>query len=320
MTFQAPWTSSGRRPARKHGLEPLPDARVGVHRGIARHRWPRRGRGLHDRIASRRASAPPRQARGRGRAARGRRESRSRAGAGRAARPPMTAHRRTLETRAAQERVIATLCAASDRHAADRLARCMQARIGRRQGDGWPWTCRSAGCAWCGSALARRWWRGLVRWATVDGASVSLAILPLSRRPGDLHAAVVRLRRACRDVRDRAARRDRRWCDVAVAGVADGDGTVPLLIRHAGINRAEIAEACASGGRTRWSGLSVRRPRRGPLPPRTPPNSRALAGASSPCESSFLPSARRRWKHAMAQPRTNGPWDWSPCRSRCKTV
>ncbi len=161
----------------------------------------------------------------------------------------MIARRRSAEMRAAQAKVISALRESGDLHAANRLARCMQARAARRQGGGWPWTCRSPGCAWCGGTLARRWGRGLFEWAMEDGtAPVTLAILPLHLQAGELRAAVARLRRACRDVRDRAARRDRRWRGGAVAGMAPGDGTALLLIRHAGIGRAVIADAL----RRRW--------------------------------------------------------------------
>ena len=160
----------------------------------------------------------------------------------------MTARRRTLEASAAQERVIAALLVTGEAHVAGRLQRCMDAMTTRRHVAGWPWTCRSAGCAWCGTSLAHRWWAGLRRWIDHDGAPVSLAVLPLRRRPGDLRAAVARLRRACRDVRDRTARRNRRWREVAVAGMAAGDGTALLLIRHEGISRAEVGEVL----RGRW--------------------------------------------------------------------
>lgn len=154
----------------------------------------------------------------------------------------MTARRRSAEMRAEQVRVISALRATGEPHPADRLARCMEARGAQRQGDGWPWTCTSAGCAWCGRALRRRWWTGMRRWIVQEGALVSLAVLPLHHHPGDLRAAVARLRRACRDVRDRTARRNWRWRAVAVAGMATGDGTALLFFRHTGVDRAAIAQ------------------------------------------------------------------------------
>jgi len=166
----------------------------------------------------------------------------------------MTARHRTSDVSAAQERVIAALLATTtSMPVADRLRKCMQARLHRRGGTGWPWTCRSAGCAWCRGPLIGRWWAGLRRWITHDGAAVSLAVLPLHHRPGGLHAAVTRLRRACGDVRDRRAQKNRRWRDVAVAGMANGDGAALLLIRHVDIDRAEIAEVLHG----RWPGSVV---------------------------------------------------------------
>jgi hypothetical protein len=73
-------------------------------------------------------------------------------------------------------------------------------------------------------------------------APVSLVILPLTHRSGGLRSIVARMGRACRDVRDRAARRRGRWRGVAIAGMASGDGAALLLIRHAGLTRAEVAE------------------------------------------------------------------------------
>jgi hypothetical protein len=157
--------------------------------------------------------------------------------------------------RAAQAKIISALRESGDLHIADRLTRCMQARSARRQGDGWPWTCRSSGRVWCGGTLARRWWRGLVQWAMEHGAApISLAILPLHHRAGELRAAVARLRRALRDVRDHAARRRAPWSGVATAGMATGDDTAFVLVRHPGVARQEVAAAL----RRRWPAAVVR--------------------------------------------------------------
>lgn len=160
----------------------------------------------------------------------------------------MTARRRTLEASAAQERVIAALLSTGDTQVAERLGRCMEAMTTRRHGAGWPWTCRSPGCAWCGISLARRWWKGVQHWVTHDGAQVSLAVLPLSPLPGDLRAAAARLRRSIRDLRDRAARRGVAWRGVAIGGMATGDGTAFVHVRHTGLARSEVAAVL----RTRW--------------------------------------------------------------------
>ena len=165
----------------------------------------------------------------------------------------MTARRATLVARAAQERVIATLAATGDTLVADRLQRCLEAMTTRRQGAGYPWTCRGAGCAWCGRSLLRRWWRGMRAWIAQDGAPVSLAVLPLPAHPDGIRGAAAGLRRALRDVRDRTARQHTSWSGVALAGMATGDGSVFVLVRHPGIERPEIASVL----RRRWPALVV---------------------------------------------------------------
>src|SRR5689334_10797679 len=106
----------------------------------------------------------------------------------------MTTRRQMAQMAAMQERVIAALRGGGDGYVADRLGRCMRARLGRRQHGGRPWTCRSSGCLWCGKTLMRRWWVGIEHWATQDGTPVSLAVLPLPRDAGQLRATVARLR------------------------------------------------------------------------------------------------------------------------------
>jgi hypothetical protein len=165
----------------------------------------------------------------------------------RAATPPLTARRRTAEAAAEQARVIAALAATGDMQVAGRLRRCMEAMTSRRNGGGYPWTCRGVGCAWCRQSLGRRWWRGMRFWITEGGAPVTLAILPLPHRPGGLRAAVAHLRRACRDVRDRAARRRARWKGIAMAGMATGDAA-HVLVRHPRVDPLEVAEVLAA----RW--------------------------------------------------------------------
>jgi hypothetical protein len=86
-------------------------------------------------------------------------------------------------------------------------------------------------------------------------AQVTLAVLPLSHSRGGLRAAVVRLRRPCRDVRDRTARRGRSWRSVAMAGMATGSRVAFLLIRHPpSICKREVVSVL----RKRWFGLIVR--------------------------------------------------------------
>jgi hypothetical protein len=158
------------------------------------------------------------------------------------------------EMTAMQERIINALWDGGDGYVADRLGRCMRARLGRRQHDGRPWTCRSPGCLWCGKTLMRRWWLGIERWIAQDGAPVSLAVLPRRDDAGQLRATVARLRRACRDIRDRTALRRMWWRGVAMAGMASGDGTALILIRYPDITEGEVADVL----RRRWPDATVR--------------------------------------------------------------
>jgi hypothetical protein len=161
----------------------------------------------------------------------------------------MTARRRTIEAAAEQQRMIAAVLEIGDTYAAARLQRCMSAMTTRRQGAGWPWMCRGSGggCVWCRQALGRRWWRGLRHWIMEGGDPVSLAVVPFECGAGGLRRAVSRLRRACRDVRDRRARRRASWRPVALAGMATGDAAL-LLVRHPGIGRSEVADVLGA----RW--------------------------------------------------------------------
>ena len=90
-------------------------------------------------------------------------------------------------------------------------------------------------------------------WIRKDGAPISLAVLSSPNHPAGLRARVARLRRAFRDVCDRAARRHASWRAVAMAGMAAGDGTALVLVRHPGIARAEVADVL---GR-RWPDAAV---------------------------------------------------------------
>ena len=100
----------------------------------------------------------------------------------------------------------------------------------------------------------RRWWKGVQRWIIEGGEPVSIATLPLQYRPGELRAAVARLRRACRDVRDRAARQRARWRSMAMAGMAFGNSTALLLIRHPVVALAEVGDVITR----RWPDAVIR--------------------------------------------------------------
>jgi hypothetical protein len=157
---------------------------------------------------------------------------------------------------AAQSAVIATLYRTGDAEPARRIQRCQDARTARRGtgGEGWPWRCRSAGGCWsCRRTAARRWWLGIRHWASEGGVPVSLAILPLPYGRGELRAAVARLRRICRDLRDRVARRRPLWRSAALAGMASSAGTAWLLVRHPGVTREELDGVL----RWRWPDATV---------------------------------------------------------------
>jgi hypothetical protein len=165
----------------------------------------------------------------------------------------VTRRRRTHENAERQREIISALLDAGGAHVTRRLQRCMQVRLARRRGDGWPEVCRSAGCAWCGPTLARRWWRGIERWIVDGGGPVSLVVLPLRHRPGELRAHVAGIRRALRDLRDRTARRNRLWRGVALAGMVAASGEAFVLVRHPGIDRTEVARVL----RSRWPGAII---------------------------------------------------------------
>jgi len=79
--------------------------------------------------------------------------------------------------------------------------------------------------------------------------------VPLSHSQGGIRAAVVRLRRACRDVRDRRARLKVSWRSVAIAGMATGRGVAFLLVRHPpSLSRSEVVKVL----RKRWLGMIAR--------------------------------------------------------------
>jgi hypothetical protein len=151
----------------------------------------------------------------------------------------MTTDRQMAAMYAAQQEVIAALHAIDEVDLAGRLGRCMTARHERHHGDGWPFTCRSAACVWCRRPMMRSWWNGMCQW-TAEATMSCLAIIPL--HTAALPDAVRRLRRALRDVRDRMARRRKRWRDVSFAGLAGGDRTALVLIIHEGIDRRVVQD------------------------------------------------------------------------------
>jgi hypothetical protein len=152
---------------------------------------------------------------------------------------------------AAQQQVIVALRSIGEPDPADRLERCMTARRERRGGDGWPFTCRSAACVWCRRPMIRSWWFGMCGWSA--GAASSLAIMRIGSSTG-LRDGVRRLRRGLRDLRDRMARRQRRWREICFAGMIGGDGRAVVMITHEGVDRHEVEAVM----RRRWPDAIVK--------------------------------------------------------------
>jgi hypothetical protein len=81
----------------------------------------------------------------------------------------------------------------------------------------------------------------------------SLAVITMAP-PAGLFDAAIRLRRGLRDVRDRTARRWKRWRSVSYAGLIGGDHRALVLIAHQGIDRREVLEVL----RGRWPNAVVK--------------------------------------------------------------
>jgi hypothetical protein len=94
--------------------------------------------------------------------------------------------------------------------------------------------------------MIRGWWNGMCQW-TAEATTSSLAIMRIDS-PAGLHNAVLRLRCGLRDVRDRMARRRRRWCDVAFAGMIGGDRVALVLASHDDVDRREVLDVLRRRG------------------------------------------------------------------------
>jgi len=152
----------------------------------------------------------------------------------------MTTEREMEISYAKQQQVISLLNKIGHHDLAARLERCTTARQQRHYGDGWPYSCRSSACFWCRRAMVRGWWAGIRYWSEA-AATLSLAIISI-RSPAGLSDAARRLRRGLRDVRDRTARRFRRWRTVSFAGMTGGDHRSLVLISHLGIDRQDVLD------------------------------------------------------------------------------
>jgi hypothetical protein len=75
---------------------------------------------------------------------------------------------------AAHQELIAAQQAMGDFDLAERLDRCMTARRPRHYGDGWPFTCQSAACAWCRRAMIRSWWYACATGRSSNDSSAGL--------------------------------------------------------------------------------------------------------------------------------------------------
>lgn len=77
--------------------------------------------------------------------------------------------------------------------------------------------------------------------------------IPLPTDPSGITCVVRSLRRALRDVRDRAAQDDARWRQVAMAGMATAEGEACVLVRHPMLG----APAVQGVMRRRWPSMTV---------------------------------------------------------------
>jgi hypothetical protein len=128
----------------------------------------------------------------------------------------------------------------------------MTARRERHHDDGWPFTCRSAACAWYRRPMSPAWWAGMRQWSA-EAATSSLGVIPLHSSAG-LPDAVRRLRRGLRDVRDRMAQRKRRWRELCFAGMAGGDHTALVMMTHEGIDLRAVQDVLCC----RWPDVEVK--------------------------------------------------------------
>ena len=99
--------------------------------------------------------------------------------------------------------------------------------------------------------MIRGWWFGIREWSSATASS--LAIISILS-PAGLPDAVRRLRRGLSDVRDRTARRWKRWRTVSFAGLMGGDHKALVMISHQGVDRREVLDVL----RRRWPDVVVK--------------------------------------------------------------
>lgn len=159
-------------------------------------------------------------------------------------RAPRSTRSELAAAEAQQNLVIAALHEAGQDDLADRLTMCSISRTHRDAG--WPaFLCRSAGCWHCRRAIMRRWWRRLMEWCDCGAPATSLAVISIA--DNDPFAGIRRLRRGARDVRDRAARHQPRYRDLACGGLLS-DRAAMLLVHHPSLSRSAVGMLLAK----RW--------------------------------------------------------------------
>jgi hypothetical protein len=131
---------------------------------------------------------------------------------------------------------------------ADRLQRCQRGRADRRQGipSDWPPMCRSVACPFCHRWLAKGWRaRAAAQMAHADNEACSMVTVMLARsgRLDAIRDVVHDLRVALRNLRDRLARKDRRWCTMEMVGVVEIDAVGPGDIALLPPRRCAVVEA-----------------------------------------------------------------------------
>jgi hypothetical protein len=130
---------------------------------------------------------------------------------------------------------------------AGRMARCQQGREDRRAGIplDWPPMCRSPACPYCRRWLSKSWRsRAANRFAHADNDDCYHCTIMLARS-GSLDAVrdLVRLLRTdLRNLRDRAARRDRRWQTLEMVGQVEVDALGPHDIGDLPPQRKAVVE------------------------------------------------------------------------------
>ncbi len=81
----------------------------------------------------------------------------------------------------------------------------------------------------------------------LSGPSCSLVLIPIA---GDLVNRSRKIWKGLRDVRDRSARHDNRWRDMAIGGLVEQERAM-VIVQHAGIDLDEVWGFWSGAGRRR---------------------------------------------------------------------